>query len=491
MSATASERWIARGWIVLALSSALHFLSDNEADNDLWMHLFSGRHILAHGAVPGVDDASYTAAGAPWVDHEWLAQVALAALFEIGGSPTLWAVKLAIGVLTAGLMWLLVRRAAAMPSARGAAMVLALATMARGYAVRPQVLSYLGLAALLAWLVLRGSRRVTWQTYLGLAGAFAVWANLHGAVIAGLAVLAIYAAVGGEGTPARAQRVAFLAAAVLGCCVNPYGPALFAYIAGELRVAHPISEWQAVDLFDTAHRPFAVSLVALVLTLPFARLLRRHGWWAVLVAGLAVMALRAQRHTPLFAICAAAPLADQLDGAFRWLSARVRLSAAATAGIAAGLCSLAAVQLASLAYALWHDRGALMFEAGEYPVGALRHVRQTAIRGNLAVPLDWGGYALFHAAPAVKVSLDGRFATVYPPRVVEDGFAFFRGDGDSRLLDAYPTDLALVPHDLRTAAHARPGWRVLYADDVATLYGRDGLPASGVHAAPRGRQRFP
>jgi len=46
---------------------------------------------------------------------------------------------------------------------------------------------------------------------------------------------------------------------------------------------------------------------------------------------------------------------------------------------------------------------------------------------NLAVPLDWGEYVLWFLAPQVKVSLDGRFATVFPEQVVADNFDFFTG----------------------------------------------------------------
>ncbi|MFN8644929.1 MAG: hypothetical protein U0802_25885, partial [Candidatus Binatia bacterium] len=85
-------------------------------------------------------------------------------------------------------------------------------------------------------------------------------------------------------------------------------------------------------------------------------------------------------------------------------------------------------------------------------------------------------------------------ATVYPPDVVEDGFAFFRADGDpaaTRLLDAYPTTLVLVPRGTPTPLAQRPEWRLLYTDEVAALYGRDGPPASAPSTAPRGELAFP
>ncbi len=497
MTGTPARTWLTRAWVLLGVSSALYFLADNEADNDLWVHLASGRRILADGAVPRLDDLSYTAAGLPWIDHEWLTQLAFAWLFDLAGSPALWLVKLAVALCTAWLVWLPVRRHAASPWVRGAVMVLVLATMARGYAVRPQMVTYLGVAALLAWLD-RAAAAPRWSAWAILAVGFTLWANAHGAaVIAGLGVLAAYAVLPDAAAGLRrGARLALPLLAVAAICVNPYGPALLAYIAAELRGPHPLTEWQAVRLADPALRPFVVLLLAVVATLPFARLLRRRWWWAAIVAGLAVMALRSQRHTPLFAIVAAAPLADQAEAALAWLKARtrLRLSAAATLLVAAALAALAVLQLTSLGARLARDGGRLVYLAEEYPVGAVRYLRAADRRGNLALPLDWGGYVLWHTTPALRVSLDGRFATVYPPPVVEDGFAFFRGDADADaalLLDAYDTTLVLVPRGIPTAVDGRPGWRLLYTDQVAALWGRDGATAAAASEAPLGWLPFP
>ncbi len=491
-----SQGWVERAWVLLIASSGLYFFADNEADNDLWMHLYSGAQVLARRAVPRIDDASYTAAGGPWIDHEWLAQVGMVGLYQSGGSPALWGAKLFIGLLTAWLIWHLLRRVARSPWAYSPVMVLVLAAMARGYAVRPQVITYFGVAALLGWLERMQRARPGVASYLGLAAAFVLWANAHGGVVVGLVLLGLYVPFGGRAAPSYRARLGFFLVAVAATTLNPYGPLLFGYVASELQASHPLGEWQPVAWLDPAHRPVLLLLAVLAVTLPFARLLRRHPWWGIALGGLALMALQSQRHTPLFALCAAAPLADQLDAALEWLERRVplRLSSPARAALALGLCAVALVQVATLVPRLWHARAGLVFAAHDYPVGALRHLRQLGISGNLALPLDWGGYALFHGAPHLKVSLDGRFATVYPPQVVEDGFAFFRGDGaarNARLLDAYPTTLVLVPRGVSTPLDERPQWRVLYADQVATLYGTAGPPAAGRSEGPRGRLRFP
>jgi hypothetical protein len=56
-------------------------------------------------------------------------------------------------------------------------------------------------------------------------------------------------------------------------------------------------------------------------------------------------------------------------------------------------------------------------------------LRVNGVRGNLATPFDWGQYVLWKLHPAVKVSFDGRYETVYPEEVARDNFNFIRGEG--------------------------------------------------------------
>src|SRR5438552_11076201 len=48
---------------------------DNIADPDLWWHLRNAQHFIATWRFPNVDTYSFTAAGAPWVNHEWLSEL--------------------------------------------------------------------------------------------------------------------------------------------------------------------------------------------------------------------------------------------------------------------------------------------------------------------------------------------------------------------------------------------------------------------------------
>jgi len=474
--------------LLFAATSVFYFLADNEADNDLWVHLLLGRRILSGGGIPRIDDLSFSATGAPWVDHEWLLQVVFAFLFDSFGAGGLWLVKVGVGVGTAWLLWRSVRRVLAPVPLQVFVMVLVLAALSRGFSIRPQIATYLFTAALLAWLDAQRDRLIDLRVAAPLVAVWmCAWSNLHGGFIVGLGILGLWAV--SPPWPGLRARLALPAVGLLGACINPYGPALFTYIWGELSVPHPLTEWQPVAFGDPAQLPFWTMLIACALTLPFARVLRQSPWRAALLLGTAVLALRHQRHVPLFAICAAAPLADQIGNAI----ARFRppdLSLAARRIVAAAVFVMAALQMFLLVARITGDRAAIVYEAGEYPVGAVHYLRDRQLSGDLALPLDWGGYALWHLAPRIRVSMDGRFATVYPPPVVAENFDLFAGVSD-RLLVQHRPDYVLTAANVTMHALPGLGYRPVYRDSVAILYARGAPGPATEHQARSGRIAFP
>jgi len=471
-------------WTLLLGSSVLYFFWTNEADNDLWGHVFFGRQILTARMIPRVDTLAYTTAGQAWVDHEWLSQVTMAALYGWLGPAGLVIAKFAVAGSAFALVLTRLRRRTTQPTIWGITGLFAAATMARGFGIRPQVLTYLFVALVLLLLddYQRGRRGALW----GLPAVFLLWANLHGGFVLGLGILGLFACADllGESRSPRPWIVLLASAALT--ALNPYGPRLLLYVWNELSRAHPISEWQRAPL-GAEHLAFYGMFALFLASLPFGRDWRRHGWEVLLTLGIGLLAVRHQRHTPVFALCAAAPLAAQLENARRWVAQRsaVSFSSPSRRLLGAGIIALAGTQL-WLTGQHYHRYGTqIFFDPLEYPVAAVRAMRQAGARGNIAVPLDWGEYVLWFLAPHVRVSLDGRFATVFPERVVEDNFNFFLGaPGWRRLLEDYPTQAALLPTDSPCPVRSLPDWRLVYRDRQAELYVKvDSARAMGLDGA--------
>jgi hypothetical protein len=468
----------ARLWGLLLTASALYFFTTNDADPDLWGHVFFGRLILEQRSVPYTDTLAYTTAGLPWVDHEWLAQAVLAGVHAGAGNAGLLLLKLLLGGATAGLVVWRIRARAADPWVWGGVGLLAIAVLARGLAFRPQAFTYLATALTLAVLDCARSRnsRSLWLLPL----LVAVWVNLHGGVLLGLGIIGMFAVGETIREPAAAWRAwIVLALALAATALNPYGPQLLRYVLSELGREHPITEWQPPEVADAGQFAFFAMLALFAATVPFARHWRARGWEVALSVIAAYLALRHQRHTPVFALCAAAPLAAQAQRALLWSGIGIgRLGATAQRLLAIALGTLAAMQIGLTGLRFHRDGLQIVYEPGEYPAAAVRVLASSGASFNLAVPLEWGEYALWFLAPHVKVSLDGRFATVFPPEVVEHNFDFFAGvPGWRRLIDDYPTDAALVPLDAACPIAALPGWDLLYEGPVARVYARRDGPA--------------
>src|SRR5947209_5636345 len=86
----------------LVASACLFTVSDTIADPDLWGHLRFGLDMLRSGTIVAQDCYSYTS-DRTWINHEWLAELVFAAVYQAGGPPGLVALKAAIGLLILGI----------------------------------------------------------------------------------------------------------------------------------------------------------------------------------------------------------------------------------------------------------------------------------------------------------------------------------------------------------------------------------------------------
>src|SRR5207248_6453255 len=74
------------------------------ADADLWGHVRFGQDLLASGRVVVSDTHSFTS-DKPWVNHEWLAEVAMARAYAVAGPVGLNLLRIACLGAVIALMW--------------------------------------------------------------------------------------------------------------------------------------------------------------------------------------------------------------------------------------------------------------------------------------------------------------------------------------------------------------------------------------------------
>src|SRR5205085_2772381 len=108
-SASYRRAWLPAALGLVAYSTVLARGSTVLTEPDVYLHIATGRWIIAARAVPHADIFSHSTRGAPWVPHEWLSELISACFYDYGGwiglvVMTGLALGLAIALLTRALL---------------------------------------------------------------------------------------------------------------------------------------------------------------------------------------------------------------------------------------------------------------------------------------------------------------------------------------------------------------------------------------------------
>jgi hypothetical protein len=464
-----------------AVGLVVALLCHTAADPDLWGHLAFGRQTL-HDGLGRTDVFSYTAPGAPVLNHEWLSDVITYAVFATLGPVGVVGLRLALLVAMLGLVCGAVRRAGG--DGLAAALVAALVVVG-GFpwfvTARPQLYTFVGLALFLTAMTRAdaGDARGLLATPL----ATVAWVNLHGGVVAGLALLGCWGALRvAQALRADDRRRAATIAVALALHVpaalaNPFGVALWRFFAATLVVRRPeIAEWQHVSPTDLGDLLGVVALAAMA-ALVVRSGERRDPVQLILAALLCGAALSARRHLALALVATAIVAAPHAAAVLSGVAAPGRTRAPAVAALTAA---------ALLATAGLTRAGCVVVEPGTVPYAAVEYLKRAGVDGRLAVLFDWGSYAIWHLSPRVHVSIDGRREAVYSPAQLAEHATFLYGSPGWRApLDRDRVDVALVSP--RFAVYRRlgaePDWRRAFDDGTAAVFVRRGSIADGRLAA--------
>lgn len=385
---------------------------------DAYYHLATGKRILDEGGIPTRGVGSATFGAAPWHDNEWGFQV-LAALVGrsrvdadgvtvLTGAGRAGLILLRAGCLAATLALVAFQLAFAgvAPERRAAAVVL-LAFLTFGnlfWDVRPQILSYLAFAALLA-LLARARSGAAWALPATL-GVIALWSNVHGAFVLGFGLLACEAAAAWWGVlrgPDGARRVALRATATLAgapfaACLNPMGAAQlvhpFLYMTRP-EITAGNNDWARPDLL---HLPLLVATAA-----TFGAAVLRGArppvvTW-VRLALFAALFATAIRHLPIFALVLVPAAAEAVESAW---GRKGKAGGWTLAGAVAIVVALSGAKFVS-AIPSFTER-----PSRPLPEAEARFVVRHAVAGSGFNAYRAGGFLMFRLYPAERVFMDGR-----------------------------------------------------------------------------------
>jgi len=473
---------------ILVYSSAFYFFSFVTADNDLWGHIKFGEDLWAAKALHRYDIYSYTAFGSEWINHEWLSELVMYFVYAVFGSPGLLIGKLFVGFSIVYLLSRISFYRTCEPLVYGITFVLSVFVMCPGFMIRPQVLTFLFVAYFLYsfHLYLEKGKNLLWT----LPFIMIVWVNCHGGFLIGVGMFPV--AVGCEYIACRVKnrdtghlrRVMFwLFLTEAAVFINPYGYHLLSFLYKTLSVPRGISEWGPVNVFDFSYLRLKL-LALLFLCSFFIRNPKRRYWEAGIIIVSLIYAFMHQRHTPVFAIVAAPYLTENLSILVKRLGLfdKVR-SFSSYALLNAFLFIFVFYQVAFAGNKYSKAEWNIIVDPAKYPVSAVRFLKQNGIKGKVLIPFDWGEYAIWKLYPDCRVSIDGRFRTVYPEGVLRDHFQAAHDEVKLKdLLNKYPADIMLGGQNpMYQQLISTPGrWVYLYSDPTSIVFVRDNITQRGV-----------
>jgi hypothetical protein len=466
------------------------------ADPDLWGYLAFGRLFWKSGHFPYHDVFSYIPTKDIWVYHEWLTGVLFYPVYHWAGGTGLQAFRYAIIFTTIGLVFLTAVKRGSKPVPAMIILFLSANALTYGYSpVRAQVFTYL-LFALSLYILERCRKEQRFTLFWWLLPVYLVWCNVHGGFLAGLGILALYAA--GERLSGRSARpyVLILIVSTIATLINPYGIDYWRYTIDAVSMPRPdIIEWMSVPTAMISGKFIEASVLFLSFFIISALLIIRHGrrsYTEILVLAVtAFLGFMHIRHSIFFFLAFGAYIPVILSDFFNSLKPETekyrRLPTVNRFAWPVALLLFAILSLSSFAKFMITPSLSILTPRPYYPVGALQWINAHQWKGNILPHFDWGEFMMWNVYPDSRVGMDGRFETVYGKSDHEEYFDFLMGRNDwSRFLNRYPHDMVLIRTDTQTAVRLRrlPGWRPAYEDEGCVIFLRkkDERPTEALHS---------
>jgi hypothetical protein len=449
------------------------------SDPDLWGHVAFGRDIVHQGQVPRIDRYSFTS-DREWLNHEWLAEVAMYSAYAAAGNAGLIALKLLLVLSTVGLIITSLYRYPLSFEARAFLATLGVLGIKPFTAqVRPQLFSIVLFTALL--FVLTNADRGRRRALLAIPIVMLVWANAHGGWIVGFGVLAVWTAAtvvdARHSWSLRASLAAVTAVAALATLVTPYGVEMWTFLYATVGIVRAdIQDWQPITAVPLGIVSTWILVVISCLVL-VVRARRAIEWRTlVILTMLAWSSFRVSRLSPFLALAAvmllAAPLAAVTRQREREDPVRSAPPDSTTAIVTVSAAAICAMVVSGVAIAR-NVRCISIDPAGAPEPEAAAFIQLNQLRGRMVTWFDWGQYAIWHLSPQILVSMDGRRDSVYSDARMAEHFRWYLNDGPdaSDELRRMGADYVWLPKTVRVVRALRSqNWNPVFEGPLSVIF---------------------
>ncbi len=465
---------------------AIGFMMENKGiqDPDIWWHLRNAEYLFQNHQLPRQDLFSFTVAGHPWINHEWLAEIPYYLAWRAAGLVGVKILTIAvIELIFLGLVYLCYQESRNF-KASVAACCLSIFLATVSFGPRTVLFGYLYLVVLL--IILQRFRQKGTAPLWLIPPLFCLWINTHGSWSLGLVVFGIIAVAGlAKGTWGRVEAAPWTPpqwrkllitglASVAALFLNPFGSRLVLYpfdlaFRQKLNISH-VAEWVSVDFHDSRGK-----LVLLVLLGLFLSSLLRNRRWTLTELGLLLFGLYSGltyiRFLFLLAVLAAPLIAKVLDFVppYRpqddtpFINAFVIL-----------------LLIGAILY-YWPKSAELERSVEQhYPAQVLPFLKAHPPAGPMLNFYLWGGYLGWNDRN-VKVFVDSRVDIFEYAGVLQDYLDLLALKQPMSLLDKYQIRYVLFPpaEPLTYVLEHDPRWKVIYSDQLSVMLERTAEDSSG------------
>jgi hypothetical protein len=454
-------------------------------DPDIWWHMADARQMFAEHHFVRTETTSFTVAGQPWVNPEWLSEVPYWLGYRIFALRGLYVVTWL--VLSANLLLFYWRGylRSRHPGAALLASALGLVLMTVNAGPRTIAIAYLAMAAEL--MILEAAERgKAWLLWL-LPLVFCVWVNLHGSWLIGIGLFVLYILCGsfsvhkgvfdqqGFSRAYRHRLLLALGLSIAALYANPYGSRLVSnpfdmMLHQKLNIAN-VQEWKPLDLSS----PAGLTAFAAICFLVVASGLKGRKWrvydiafvffaWYAAFAHMRFLFLAAVLTVPIFA--------QEIHRTFDLRSDAKSVPAKNAIVVLAAACVIAF---------LFPSKRALETRVAQsFPLNSIAAVQPSWRTLNSS---HIGGRMAFDFKPTF---IDSRYDIFEHRGVMLDYLKAISSIDTLEILDRYRIDHVLIPEPspLAYLLQHTPGWQVIGSEKLPigqyVMFAR----ASGASAHP-------
>ena len=369
------RRLISQILLYVAVWFIIFWATSTKLDPDFGWHLMSGQHIATHG-IPNHALFTYTMPNFEWINHEWLSDVIMSYIYQLGGYTLLVIFFSSLWTLA---LWLASRRHLWF------AVLLGTITLLPIIGVRPIIWTALGFVILER--LLTSTSRLKYISIILLLWA---WANLHGSFALGLVLLIVTASLQKPFSKPLGLTVII---AILATFINPYGWHLYIEIFRTMldpMLSSRIIEWQSM----TDNWAFWIYSILLIATFVVTENHKKQ-WKFAIPGSLLIMAINTQRQALPFVLSSVRYLEEYGSQVILQVKPKVRLT----------MTALGAITIIIL-LSIYGMRSAIPYN-DFYPAEGVKYLNQNPCTGRIFNDYTYGGYLIWKL-PDTPTYIDGR-----------------------------------------------------------------------------------